>query len=47
MPLKEGTSRADVEDNIRELAKAGYSSKQRVAIALSKRREAMKKKRKA
>lgn len=46
MPLREGTSRADVEANIKELAHAGYPAKQRVAIALSKRREAMKKKRK-
>lgn len=46
MPLREGTSRADVEANMHELKQAGYPAKQRIAIALSKRREAMKKKRK-
>jgi biotin operon repressor len=47
MPLREGSSRADVEANIKELASAGYPPKQRVAIALSKRREALKKRKKA
>lgn len=38
MPLKKGSSRATKEANIRELAKAGYPPKQRVAIALDQAR---------
>lgn len=46
MPLSEGTDRKAVESNMHELKAAGYPPKQRIAIALSKRREALKKKRK-
>ena len=38
MPLKRGSSQATKSANIRELAKAGYPPKQRVAIALDQAR---------
>lgn len=48
MPLSDDVSPAGVSSNIRELKASGYSNpKQRIAIALSHRREVMKKKRKA
>lgn len=46
MPLSDDTSRAGTERNMHELKAAGYKGKQLVAIALSHRREALKKKRK-
>lgn len=36
MPLKPGSSRATISDNIRELKASGRPQKQSVAIALSK-----------
>ncbi len=46
MPLSDDPSRAGTEKNIHELKAAGYPPKQRIAIALSHRREILKKKRK-
>jgi hypothetical protein len=46
VPLLEGTDRKTTEANFHELKAAGYPPKQRVAIVLAKRREALKKKRK-
>jgi uncharacterized protein YoaH (UPF0181 family) len=42
MPLNEGSSDQAVSDNIKKLMGEGYSRKQAVAIALSKKREAKK-----
>jgi hypothetical protein len=36
MPLKSGSSREVISDNIRELMRSGYPQKQAVAIALKK-----------
>lgn len=43
MPLLDDVSQEGTESNIRELAKSGYPPKRRVAIALSHRRELLKK----
>ena len=42
MPLKKGTGNKIVGSNIEELLKAGYSRKQAIAIALSKKKESKK-----
>lgn len=47
MPLKSGTSRETVSENIRELRHSGRPEKQAVAIALSEKRRSGKGKRKA
>jgi len=44
MPLKSGSSRAAVSSNIRTEIAAGKPRKQAIAIALSKQRDAQKKK---
>jgi len=44
MPLKKGSSKKVVSSNIRELRHSGYPQKQAVAIALSEKRRAKKKK---
>ena len=40
MPLKEGYSKETIQDNIRELIKAGHDPKQSMAIAYSNARKA-------
>lgn len=45
MPLKAGTSRETVSDNIREMVKAGHPQNQAVAAAMRKKRESGKGKR--
>lgn len=44
MPLKCGTSRKVLEENIREMIRAGHPRDQAVAAAYRKRRECMAKK---
>lgn len=44
MPLKEGSSPKSVSSNIKTEISAGKPQKQAVAIALSKKREALEKK---
>lgn len=46
MPLKSGYSDKTVSANIRKLMDEGYKQKQAVAIALDKKREAMKRNKK-
>jgi len=46
MPLKKGSSKKVVADNISELSKSGYKKKQAIAIALSNARKSKKPKKK-
>ena len=46
MPLKEGSSSAVIQANIRELIRAGYKRDQAVAIAMEKAGESKKEARK-
>lgn len=46
MPLKKGSSKETISENIRELIHSGYPQKQAVAIALSEARRNSRKKRK-
>ncbi len=43
MPLKKGSSKEVISDNIRELIAAGHPQKQAVAIALEESRKSKKK----
>lgn len=43
MPLKRGTSKETVSENIAEMRKAGYPQKQAVAASLRQQRESKKK----
>jgi len=45
MPLSNDTGRKGTEGNISELVRSGYPTKQAVAIAMSHRRQLLKKKR--
>lgn len=42
MPLKRGTSKETVSENIKEMVKAGHPQKQAVAAALRQQRESKK-----
>lgn len=44
MPLKSGTSKKTLSENIAELIRSGRDKKQAAAIAFSKRRESQRKK---
>jgi hypothetical protein len=44
MPLKKGTSKKVVSENIREMVKAGHPQKQAVAAAMREKRQSRKKK---
>jgi hypothetical protein len=46
MPLKKGSSKRIISENIRELIRAGHPQKQAVAIALSEARRCAQKRRK-
>lgn len=46
MPLRDGSSREDIEYNIRELIRSGYKRDQAVAIAYSHARKSRSKRRK-
>lgn len=47
MPLKKGSSKKVVSENIKELMQSGRKQKQAVAIALSQARKSKKKKKKS